>query len=180
MTYAGQSLQKIYNGLNGAGCQYEMWYMIAPQTGANNVIVTISGNADMVVGSVSLSGVDQVSPFEQQGVNRYVTNSGNNNSPTVSISTVNNNAWIIDLLTFQQNSNAAMTAYVGRQQQWNLVQNSIGGAGSTYGPVATGGTNVNMSWSLSANKKWGIIAVSLKPVSSGAIPITIINWKEAY
>lgn len=177
-TYAGMQFTQINVVNNSAQCTVEMWYLINPPTGTNNIILTLTGAADMVAAAVSLSGVDQTNPLEQP---TGVLSSAKSTAASVTVTTVNNNAWVFDALAFQQSSSALMTVYAGRQQQCNLVQNTIGGSGSTYGAIATGGTTVAMNWTLSANVKWAEIGVSLKPFGSPTIiPISIIKWQEVY
>lgn len=62
VTYNGVALTKAISSSGGSGVDSAIWYLIAPATGTNNIVV--SATANMVCYASSWTGVDQVSPIE--------------------------------------------------------------------------------------------------------------------
>ncbi len=164
---------------NGNSIRVELWRLVNPNTGNNQVRVSLSGNTQAVAGAVSFTGVDQGNPIDAGPV----SNTGNNAAPTVNIATLSDNAFVIDTLGIFLAALPDATANVGAGQvsQWNDRTTGGGGgtqhvrgAGSTEGPITPAG-NVTMSWTLSAARSWAITAVALKPSPSG---VSVISWQE--
>ena len=68
MTYAGQSMTFIarLKQPNDATARVssELWYIKAPATGANNIVITFSASVrGVVAGGMSYTGVDQTTPL---------------------------------------------------------------------------------------------------------------------
>jgi hypothetical protein len=167
VTYNGAPLSRISFASNAGNARVEIWYLVAPTLGSNTVSVTLSGATDAVAGAFSFSGVDQTNPFD--GVPGYIFDA-RNNPASVSITTVTNNAWVIDTLA----ANFIATVGGGQAEQWN-ISNGITGAGSTKGPIAPAGTTT-MSWTVGPPRRWALGAVALKPSAGGGI--SPISWQE--
>jgi len=176
VTYSGTALTFIGAQDNGTNVRVELWRsLVEPATGNNPIVVTLSASANVVGGAVSLTEVDQTTPIDAA----FVSATGNSNAPSVGITTVTNNAWVIDTMA---SPDATATVGAGQTEQWNF--NTVGGppgtlhvrgAGSTEGPNPAGG--VTMNWTLSAAQQWAIGAVALKPAPAGVTPLT---WQEQY
>jgi hypothetical protein len=172
VTYAGTPLTLVGSQNNGTSVRVELWQGVAPAVGTANIVVTLSASARFVGGAVSLTGVDQTSPVDGSGSSFA---SGSSATPSVSVTTTTNNAWVVDVLATRLNATA--TVGPGQTSRWNTDTgagpNGVLGAGSTEGPKTPAG-GVTMSWSLGAtSQEWAIGAVALKPV--GATPKT---WSE--
>jgi hypothetical protein len=170
VTYAGTPLTLVDSQNNGTSVRVELWQGVAPAVGTANIVVTLSASARFVGGAVSFTGVDQTTPVD---VSSFA--SGSSTAPSVSVTTVSNNAWVVDVLATRLNPTALVGA--GQTSRWNASTgggpNGVLGAGSTEGPKTPAG-GVTMSWSLGATSQdWAIGAVALKPV--GATPKT---WSE--
>src|ERR1700686_2853385 len=67
----------------------EMWYLIAPATGNNNIVVTVNVPAaatiGTVVGATTFTGADQTSP-----IRTYASNDENTNAPHVDVASGTN------------------------------------------------------------------------------------------
>ena len=105
VTYNGTNLTSLRRDeaadTGPAWVDSEIWYLANPSTGENTVAVTIvgtaaAGNADSVV---SFTGVDQSTPFEAN--NGAV---GTSTTPSVSVTTVTNNAWVFSSLFYRSGS----------------------------------------------------------------------------
>ena len=87
VTYAGTALTLIGSQNNGTSVRVELWQLVAPATGANNVVVTLSAAAKAACGAISLTGVDQTNPVDAS--NFAASTSAN---PSVNVTTATNDA----------------------------------------------------------------------------------------
>lgn len=171
ITYAGSGLTLVGQTTNSNNARVEIWRLIAPATGANNVVVTLSAAARFVGGASSFTGVSQTPAL---ALGTYFSNIGNTFTPTVNVTGVAPGQLVID--TIANNTLATTTALpcvgAGQTQRWNnrtsnsTSSNNTPGAGSTEPGPATHGT-VTMSWTLggcsgATNRQWAIGAVTLK------------------
>jgi len=157
ITYAGMSLTKAGAASGTSGVKAELWYLTAPAAGANNLVVTFTkplSTDGAVGGAISLSGVDQTTPVPTTATN------GGDGTPSTTITTVNDGAWIIDTIMVD-NGDAVTPADAGRQGRWSTAQgNLIRGAGSTVATTMHGATTT--SWT-STSDKWAQVVAELKP-----------------
>jgi Tfp pilus assembly protein PilX len=96
VTYNGKLMTAVGVGQNSQANErrVEIWRLATPDLGNHTVSVTMSANCSIVAGAVSLTGVDQTTPIDAS--NFAKAGGAGNNAPTVSITTVTNNAWIVD------------------------------------------------------------------------------------
>jgi hypothetical protein len=180
VSYAGVSFSAISNpivvGNNAGNARVELWQLVAPATGANNVIVTLSASARFVGGAVSLTGVNQTNPIDASN-----SASGSSATPSITITTIANNAWVVDTIASSPPTSGANPTG-GQTQQWNVATGGAGsavqilGAGSTLGPITPSGAVVE-SWSLGGSSSWAIAASSLKPVTA---TVSALDWREIF
>ncbi len=183
ITYNGAFLKLVGAGINPkpqGGIRVEIWYLLNPPTGTYPVTVTLTAAAKMVGGAVSFSGVDQTTPFELP-IPVFPTG---NNAPSASITvpTVSNDDWVVDVLAIRQpnpnGATATMVAAPGRAPLWNWLASGgsrasqVLGAGSVRGPITPPG-NVTMNWTFSRSTSWVLGAVGLRPA-----PVSVVNWQE--
>lgn len=157
VTYAGTAMTSLgVPANNGNKAVVSMYYLAAPATGANNVVVTWTGNVNAIVGSVSFTGVDQTTP-----VGTFAKATGTSTAPSVNV-TSGNGQLVVDTVAVE--TNVALAVGAGQAQQWNAsIAGQVQGGGSTELGAAT----VTMSWSFPApNKRWAIGGVAVKPVTS--------------
>lgn len=79
ITYGGIPLSKI-TGRNQSGRHVELWGLVNPPTGQQNVVVNIHPSMRCVIGVVSLTGVEQQNPWRNTN-----TNAGTASTGTVSV-----------------------------------------------------------------------------------------------
>ncbi len=171
--YSGTALTRVGAGQTCLGnrCRVEIWQLTAPALGTNSVTVTLSGNASGVAGAVSLTEVDQTTPIEASS---YSNASGvGNATPAVTVTTLSNNAWLMDTLAAETTDPA--TPAGGQIARWN-GSNQIRGAGSTKGPMSPAGAT-SMNWTLGSSSRWAIGAVAVKPANTGG-GISFVGWQE--
>ena len=174
VTYAGTPLTLVgaQNETTNDNARVEIWRLVAPATGANNIVVDFGAgnNTRFVGGAVSLTGVDQTTPIDAAFAGAF----GNILTPSVTVTTVTNNAWVIDTLAARNAPTAIVGA--GQTQRWNTsIATRITGAGSTEGPKTPAGA-VTMSWTLSAARDWAIGTVAIRP----AVAVTTLTHEEVY
>jgi hypothetical protein len=89
VTYNGVSLTSL---TRSSGSQpMQLWYLIAPATGANNIVVSINSTASFIYTSAaSYTGVNQSSQPDAQN-----TNNTTGTSITTTLTTVADNSWSI-------------------------------------------------------------------------------------
>jgi len=158
VTYNGVALTLIGSTSNGQYTVYQ-YYLIAPATGANNIVVSVSGHVFDFVGSgVSLTGVDQTTAIGTQAVN-----SGTDTTPTVNVTSAANE-YVIDALIITHGGTLTVDGSQTQQAQAIGGSGFIKGASSTEGGAAT----TTMSWGNSSSQAWAIVGTPFKPVSGAA------------
>lgn len=163
VTYNGVALT-LAGSHNDAGSsrRVEIWYLVAPATGTNNVVVNLNlpggtGIIGTIVGATNVSGADQTSPIRD-----FISADG----AAGAISTLNvpsaNGDTVVDTLAIAGTD--SVTAYGPTQTQ---VWASASGAATTdvYGSGSTrsGAPSVPLSETFNANSNWSLAAVSVRP-----------------
>lgn len=159
VTYGGQALT-LLDAITDAGptTRTELWYMLAPPTGAANVIVTGTGmgaaSIETVVGATTFSGVDQVAPPTNTAV-------GNNNSPSVSLAGTTTTDIVIDFLSMRETGTLTATApqITGYAVSTGGTTNDL--EGRVSGRLGAAGTTT-MSWTNTNSRRWSQIVTALK------------------
>lgn len=162
VTYNGVALTKIADSGRSAGGDYvQIWRLIAPATGANNIVATFPASNVGGGAATSYTGADQTTPDGTP-----VTATGTSNSPSVTVSTASGE-YIDDGVA--ADSGSAPT--VGANQTAVLAVSANGESrGASYQAGADGGV---MSWGLSTSTTWAMAAAPVKPVATAASrPIT--------
>lgn len=179
VTYNGVDLSLI-GARNDAGdtdVRIEQWGLVAPATGANNVVVTLAANGNgttrMVAGAITYTGVDQTTP---RGT--FAAATGTGTPATVDVSSATNEVVDDVFGVIDSGSSTPPDAAVGAGQtsRWaqastNPSQTNVRGGSSTEAGAAT----VTMSWTLSSiagTAVWAIGGVPLKPAASGTLTFT--------
>ncbi len=141
VTYNGVAMtQAVYSANTYDSAIY---YLASPASGANNVVVTLSGNSGITGSAISLSGVD-ASPLGATA-NAYTAST---NAPSLSVTTTKDNSIVID--SFYRNNANTMTAGAGQtefQDNVDLVFGTEGGGASYEMTTTTGAYAMSWSWS---------------------------------
>ncbi len=165
ITAAGIALAFIRRDVRALSAATELWRLVAPATGVVSIVVTLSVAPvrSTLAGAVSLTGVDQTTPVDASNGASGIAAA----QPSVSLTTVAENAWVVD--TVVDRTNEVLTATSPQVERWNVVDDNsvLTFGGSTKGPVTPAGATT-MSWSV-ANSDWVISAASFKP-AGGAVP----------
>jgi uncharacterized repeat protein (TIGR01451 family) len=165
VTYKGTALNFV-GAHNDAGNtrRVEMWYLLAPPTGTNNVIVSVdvaaAATVGVVAGAVTFTGVDQTVPLGS-----FVSADGaagtysQLNVPSVV------DGMILDSLATSGNQTVAVPGW--QTQQWNL---NSGGSAATdatgSGSTRPGAPSIPVSETFSGTSNWSLGAVSINPTAA--------------
>ena len=169
VTYNSVNMTKVVRHEHSPAFVAEQWRLIAPDTGANTIAVTLTSSSDSFGGATSWTGVDQTTPVEASAGN----GGGLNTTVTVSVTTITANAWVVDSGSSNLVS-ATFTVGAGQTERWNALS-GIWAGGSTEGPVVTP-ASTTMSWTISgASKNWATTALVLKPAAAAARRLMVIQ-----
>ena len=159
-TYGGVSMTNI-TSKTGAYSKTYLFYLIAPATGANNVVVSVSGGyTQLAACSTSYSGASQSSQPDA---------SASAASYTETLSVVNSGCWIVATTGFGQAQGAiyftAGSGFTLRNSTTASYQ-ECNGLQDSNGIVSTGSNTVAMSMTSGYNPDT-IIAASILPSTAG-------------
>lgn len=163
ITYDGNALTKIAHQDYEDRNRTELWYLLAPDVKTADIVVTLE--AGLIVGITA--GAITINGAKQQAPEANASASGSGTSATVDITTITNNAWIIDVVS-NSSSSTDQVAEGTQTERWE-DSNDQRNNGSTKPFVTAGETSV--TWTLAASKTWGIIAASFE-VEGAAPPAT--------
>lgn len=162
ITYNGINLTFIRADENGI-YRTELWYLIAPDTGSNTIVVTLSASLTSIAGAVSYTGVDPYTAIEaNNGANGVGTEA------TVVVTTVLDGDWVVDCAS---TSDTAITVGDGQSSRVNATGALGTGAMSDEGPKSPVGS-VTMNWTaIGALDSWAISSVALRAAPVG------VQWR---
>lgn len=163
VTYSGVALTStaaIHSGGGTAG-YVQMWYLVAPGTGTNPVVVTLSAfgaSTDLLGGSVSFDGVDQSTP-----VQNFNSATGSGTSASLVITSATGDM-VVDVEA--NGSNIPVSTKIVR---WSEHVTNGAGAGNAGQSSAAGAASVTMGYTTTSDS-WGMAGFDIK--AAGAV-ITI-------
>lgn len=159
-TYNGVAMTAIPSSTAANG-NYKIagFYLIAPATGTNNIVVSFSGAmSDMGAGAVSFTDAHQTTPL-----GTAVTATGTNTTPSVTVTTSAGEI-VVDGLVIVHGG--TLTVDGSQTQRWNSIASN--GFQKYAGSTETAaGASTPMNWSNSSSQQWAIGAVPIKPVAAG-------------
>lgn len=140
------------------GKSVQLWSLIAPATGANNVVITLSGNDDLIVGgAVSFTGADQSSPL-----GTAVTAKADDTTPQLTLSSAADEI-VVGSVSFV--SLTAADFSTSDTEAWEQFDATTNGNAGAY---STGAATVTLDWSGDTGSfDFAGSGVPVKPVSVG-------------
>lgn len=162
ITYNGATFTKAVSELSGTNNKRtEIWYLINPSTGANNVIVTLTGSPSNLAyaGSVSFTGASQADNVINRTISKNVTGGANG---SLTLNTTCNNAVLVNALTADNVSKAVDANDV-------LIFNNTAGAfsdGAAAYRLTTGGPNQYATGWTFTSVNYSMCAVAIRPADS--------------
>lgn len=136
----------------------------APGTGANTLVVNLSGSIEFAVEWASYTSVDQIAPTEAFN-SAQATNVGAADA-TVDITTVTNNCWVHGAVV------ASDTSITANQTSRNNIPGTLGSGGNEDNNAAkTPAGAVTMSYTnVAALATWAIAGYAIRP--AGSVDVT--------
>lgn len=143
-----------------------VYYLIAPPTGTNDIVLTLDANAgaNLMMGSISLTGVDQSTPFDGVAPVTHTQASGGGTSITTQITPATADAWVVDFV--HHRNDADITSSQTNRLEHQINNNTIQGIATT-GPINPAALTT-MTWSDGADQAWNHILAAIRPAAGGA------------
>ena len=162
VTYNAVAMTQYATVTLGGTQKLDIWRLIAPATGANDVIVTMAGLSPFSVGISSYNGVDQTTPL---GTSANATGAGGD--PTVDVSSAAGEL-VIDYFCEDDGNTTipTMTAGAGQTARANFTTGVVGFSRNVSSSEEAGAATVTMSWSDTAGNSWITIGGPLKPAAA--------------
>ena len=163
ITYNSVALTEVISENGGDNNRISIWRLIAPATGANTVLVTMSASTLRgCAAAISLTGVDQTTPDDTASAG-----TATDTTPTINITNSATDDLVLGFLNFRNETAATVGAgqttrvtQTGNPTSQNLYCSSEPGAAGT----------ITISWS-GASNLWKIAAFSVNPVAVVANPV---------
>ena len=166
VTYAGQPLTFLGRVTDaGRGATLDLWGRVAPTSGTNQTVVTLSNSAAVVVGAKSFANVAQTNPISGS----FFIGNG-----TIASGTIATSANQLVLATLAANDEVnSVTVGAGQTSRYNVVNAAdVIGAASTK-PVSAGSTS--MSYLLASSGRWVLAVIALQPAN----PFVVTNTNDS-
>jgi methionine-rich copper-binding protein CopC len=180
VTYGGSGLTLAQaTGSGGStGQRVEVWYMVAPATGANDVVVTYSGSVNPdVISAMSYTGVDQTNPIG-------ATNGafGVSTGPSVSLTSTVADALIVGGVSSRGGDTDPYTPGTGTTERYDTAtgthnSSDDGATGGEESAATTGSYTFDFTQSVSDD--WAIVAVEVKPTAGDVTAPTLSSTTPA-
>jgi len=143
------------------------WYLLNPTSQTANIVVTgtksASTTAYIRAGTTVLQGVKQQAP------EAYNTAMGNGTALSVSITTLTDSAWIVDIASGAQGNNN-LAPQADQTEHWETTSN-IRANGSTKSLASHAATT--MSWTTTPSEDWGMFAAAFTPYRASVISVSV-------
>lgn len=171
ITYAGVSFfsnlidTQINTGYGGRSWTY---YLLAPATGTNNLIISESSARSFFVAWESYTGVSQSAPIDAHTPSFAGPITGAADVPDTSVTPVSSNCWAISCMLISSTTHSAGTGTTQRQASASYEV----AIGDSNGTVAAGSA-YHLKWNTSAaGTYWSSCAIALAPDTGGGTTTT--------
>ncbi len=163
VTFGGVSLKQAVLSFHNNNAEF--WYLTNP-SGTGDIVVTMAGQTQAVVGAYSFANVDQANPMPSTHTSYNTAPS----SPSITVTTNFPGDWVIDLPSIW--GGVILDAPTCTQEWNNNVPDAITGASSSR--MVAYNAMVTCGWTASGGgDMWDDVAVELKP--SGATIFGILG-----
>lgn len=168
VTFGGVSLTQASGSFQNDYTAF--WYLKNPR-GTANIVVTMAGASDIVVGAYVLSGVDQANPIPTTATNFTQANNPIQPNPTITLTTQYSNSTVIDSAALFGGS--TLSGGCGTQGWDTQISISTVTGASSYKTQGSAG-KVTCKWTNSASGNgWDDTAIEIKAAETAA-PVTPI------
>lgn len=163
VTYNGVAMTFIARTDSQSNERTELWYLVAPATGANNVVISVSGSSKIAGGAISYTGAAQTGQPDSSNVSPSPTSG---TSVTVSTTVVASGCWLVGCGV---TGNATIAAGTGMTQRANRAGDGSFDTtitGDSNGTVGTGSQSLQIT--NGASDSIGLVVASFAPVAAAA------------
>ena len=165
ITYNGVAMTRVatVQSIDGDQRQY-LYYLVAPATGSNNVVVSASSSVFMAGGAISYTGAKQTG---QPDANTTGT-TGQGSSSTATLSSVANNCWMV--VGWGNNGGYGYSSSV-TNGYLRVGRTSAGAGGGTAivdsnAVITPAGSLAITVSTASSNQKWFYVAATIAPADN--------------
>jgi hypothetical protein len=160
ITYAGVALIKIRSDEAVGNNRTEIWYLLNPTSGTNNIIMTTTGSLDKALVGVSFTGVAQGGiPDAQAGV------VGTSTSSALNLTTILDSAWTFHIVSTE----ASISSVSNGTEVGPITGQSFENAAGTYQGSLTPPGVYGTTFNFGSNQSFAHSAISLPPASGGSV-----------
>jgi len=158
VTYNSVAMTR-FSGNNRNTTYSSLWYLIAPATGSNDIVVSLGSSARILCGGMSFYNINQSDPISNAAQDNGISKT----SSSVNVTTVVNSI-AVDVCHHDKNETTAVGA--GQTEQFD-VQQATGSANGSTERATTTTTAMSHSWSTSgemshtAARVNGVVTVAL-------------------
>ncbi len=161
VTYGGSSLTSVASqASSGTQVRSYIYSLLNPNSGAANVVVTLSGSGTVTVGATTFAGVDQTTPL-----GTAATAQGTSTTSTVNVTSATGQL-VFGTTAFDGSPTLSLPGGSGQTLAWNQTisnpASTLAGAASTEPGAAT----VTHSYSSSASQPWSIVAAGIRQAAT--------------
>ncbi|HEY6334233.1 MAG TPA: hypothetical protein VI756_33270 [Blastocatellia bacterium] len=164
VTYNGISLTEVPSTSQAdtsgtTRCRVSIWYLLAPATGSNSIVVTVAPSITQHVKAwaASLTGVNQTTPIDNSGAGE-----GSHVLSSVTFSLSSAADWIFDVIG--STDPASLSPNAGQTSEWLQTGSKADGGGSLAESVSSG--SVTVGWSTSgATTAYAAVAFAPAPLT---------------
>jgi hypothetical protein len=129
-----------------------VYYIVAPDTGTHDVVVSMAGSVDIIATASGFTGINQSTPIAGA-----VTAEGTSATPSITVSSATGD-FVLDCVGYNIDGASSITATGGQTQIANTTQGSYcGHAVSTK----AGAASVTNSWTINITREWAVVGLSI-------------------
>lgn len=158
ITYNGVALTKadgVASTLESNNQYVELWYLVAPATGANTITINYSASVSNSSGdAISFTGVDQSNPIDSHAASATASTVTSYSQATTVVAS---NCWLAGTIATRNGPATAGAGTTLRQSNSGTYQ--VNGDSNTT--VSTGSQALN--WNFSSSAVAGAVTVSIQP-----------------
>lgn len=147
----------VINGSN-SDARSELWYLINPEPGNNNITVSSNVSARFAAGASTWYGVDQLTPIG----NDSGSNSGAASSTSIGTTIISSVGEIVVDHIASQSQNTSLAPNASQTLGWKSVNTNTVSASSRK----AGASNVTMTWTSSLSDYFAHSLVGIKPLQN--------------
>lgn len=161
VTYAGTAMTKAIAQPwpPNANSRMELWYLFAPATGANNVVITVSSNTNQVAGAAA----SYTGALQSGTPDTGFTSENASGARTVTVNVTTANSWLV---SNYKSADADPTAGTGTGR----VGTPAGNPNIMDSNAAVGSGNQTIGYTWDVSDRHIMLAMAFAPAASAAVP----------